>query len=749
MLAGSLTWACRPAIGALREQPAWTLATLGFVASIAGFTVAARRASLGIIPPEAVKAGSRAALCAAAVGILGISWAAHSRFSETAAVRVMVTTLLSVLPACFFGALAAGVGAMSYAQPGALGTAEPVRVTTWIGRILVITLAGIGVLAPFLPRRSGTSSAFVRQPPTVSQALVEPFFSYKLPPELANATSAEFRLETQRSLPPPSKSCPPVLSPDGRFLAYVPEGSDSLQMQVRDLHSNAIPTRIRLPRALERLVYSPDGTRLFAVSNADRRYLGVLDLKQQAYIPLPQPKNRQMPLAPVWWWKDHSVLILPETEPAQVLDLETLEIFPAFRLTDWKDLPQMEKSLLEGLANRTALPSNNRWELSGYQQWETAELPEVDGLDKWPVSFANRLAFLAPKHAYARVIPTIHTDEFLEFLGASDGSKAIGIADDKLQVFYFGVRPAPVLRWTLEEIPAMQTASLPKSLQAELESGRLGAVIYAPLINPLNQKTVGPDRLKTRGRVLFSSWKNSTAEVWLAEEWEGVENGDVVADIHVRFDEANATLVEFGSSVRWWQPLPTTPTAATDLTSLPIREALEKKVGELLTKRQAEAVAQAASRQASTPTAPSTPPQPAVPAQETPATRLVQVIRQFVVSHHEKASKSDPSEVMEDYSGQVDYFDHGLVTTDFIRDDATKYRQKLLSSKETVVGDVTIEPQGPDQWQVVYLLHVEAESRNPTGRPPGGDFIVTLRLQRYSSGFEIYYQRSKRAGTPN
>jgi hypothetical protein len=52
------------------------------------------------------------------------------------------------------------------------------------------------------------------------------------------------------------------------------------------------------------------------------------------------------------------------------------------------------------------------------------------------------------------------------------------------------------------------------------------------LINPLNGKTVGPDRHRVRALVRVARWESTEAMFLIDSQFESVGQGDVVADLH-------------------------------------------------------------------------------------------------------------------------------------------------------------------------------------------------------------------------
>ncbi len=75
--------------------------------------------------------------------------------------------------------------------------------------------------------------------------------------------------------------------------------------------------------------------------------------------------------------------------------------------------------------------------------------------------------------------------------------------------------------------------SPPDPALTEALSGKtVCAFICEPTVNPLNGKTVGPNRERIRALVRIAKWKDNEAEAWITEEYMPVREGDVIADLH-------------------------------------------------------------------------------------------------------------------------------------------------------------------------------------------------------------------------
>jgi hypothetical protein len=62
---------------------------------------------------------------------------------------------------------------------------------------------------------------------------------------------------------------------------------------------------------------------------------------------------------------------------------------------------------------------------------------------------------------------------------------------------------------------------------------RVSVFICAPMINPLNGKTVGPQRDHVKARAQLMPWGGKTAEIWVTDAYRDIDVGDVVADPHI------------------------------------------------------------------------------------------------------------------------------------------------------------------------------------------------------------------------
>ena len=97
-------------------------------------------------------------------------------------------------------------------------------------------------------------------------------------------------------------------------------------------------------------------------------------------------------------------------------------------------------------------------------------------------------------------------------------------------------------------------------------------------------------------------------------------------------------------------------------------------------------------------------PRPSPPAIDPNATPEV-LIRTFILDHHQKLSRRDLDGIARNYAPNVDYFDHGVVTPQFIRDDQKKYQDKYSRKvSETIRGEIALRKTGNQLYEARYEL---------------------------------------------
>ena len=118
-----------------------------------------------------------------------------------------------------------------------------------------------------------------------------------------------------------------------------------------------------------------------------------------------------------------------------------------------------------------------------------------------------------------------------------------------------------------------------------------------------------------------------------------------------------------------------------------------------------------------------------------------QKVREFVMAHHEKASRGDWGEVCADYASLVNYFDLGTVQWPMVVAAQRDYHMKH-KVKETVLEPLAINRLANGSFEVTYELRsdVVTDGKAPTQRKSA----VRLLIQEEARGLRITAHNPKR-----
>jgi len=105
------------------------------------------------------------------------------------------------------------------------------------------------------------------------------------------------------------------------------------------------------------------------------------------------------------------------------------------------------------------------------------------------------------------------------------------------------------------------------------------------------------------------------------------------------------------------------------------------------------------------------------------------------------AEKADPSEELGFYAERVDYFDHGLVSLQFVEKDIGRYYKRWPDRKFTLLAMEAARHRTPSEVTVKFRIRFElkspreaatGESENTfrVGHGAGGVKLVSLRERR-------------------
>jgi len=689
------------------------------------------------------RAGVLAALLAAAMLVLG----ERLFVSQIAALASALPAILSILPAGFFGMLVAASAAGVRMPKLPESVSEPDSQSRFLPITpLLVILSVAGFLSVFLPgdRVFVTSGAFT--PPSSNPSGLS--WRYEKPSELANAEAAQWEVAGTRLLPRSATKAPFAISPNGDSLAYL---DFSKVLRVIDLNSDRFKV-FTLGSPPRKLSFSPDGRRLIFESDAQPPGVGVIDLSSSNIAYLPRPSGNLIPDGDLVWFNPTQVLFQTDTTATKILDLDSLELVDPASSTTWSQLSEADRTRLSS-AQRLALPTTAHCSFELRPQITWVATPNDQSGQEWKVTADSHLCIKDLAHAYRRFS---HVNAAIDdrFIAAADGSKIIRIRGDDVLAIYFKTRPAPAVLFDLAMSKPADQYRDKDELSAAISSRNLCALVYGPLINPLNQKPIGPNRAYVKGLIRFSAWNGTQASAWLTEEFNPIQADDVVADLHV-WKTNHAELISEPDTKGWWATIRIPSDAQHTVASLPADQNtkaldhtfayyLAPEANALVVKNiDSQPTGEVAS--ASATATPTETPRQIVAEQGRsldPSESTYQMIAQFIAAHHIKANRGDLNGLVGDYADQVSYFKNGTVDRSFIFRDESISRAKFRTMSENIIYPLTIRELQPQRYRAHYQITYDGIGKKDNRRLSGTSDIYLL-LETGPYGLRIVSQQSK------
>jgi hypothetical protein len=460
-----------------------------------------------------------------------------------------------------------------------------------------------------------------------------------------------------------------------------------------------------------------------------------------------------------FWWKDTKVLIV-QNQDRLMLNLDNLEIDDAAQDEEWKSLdPLIQQKVTREVV--PALMDKAQWQWEVRRFIRRSELPEIAGQSQWPLTLERCLTISHPLLDCMTVFPALDVKEGERLCSTRDGSVVLRPLGGVLHLYYFDVEPLPDLVWKIVMPHSPEEGEHAKELTRALEAGQLAALVYRPMINPLNQKMVGPLREEALGVLRFLEWKGKEATVYLWQRRSPIKEGDIIADVCSLTDEPEGELLTLNTPHRWWTSLPAanggslTPpkTSSRDQQTSVVqkreREETTVKVAREEAERRKREEDEAASARMSAEKTAAMEAERKAAAEKAASTDLVapklkDLVVRFVAAHHKKSLDGDVQGMVADYADRVDYFTNGVVDRAWILRDEATYHNSHFMFEERIMGDmkVTHATQG-DGYEAAYDLRVQAENMG-TRKPVGGVFSVKMVITHTSEGMRIILQHSEK-----
>ena len=634
-------------------------------------------------------------------------------FPASRPVQILLIALLGFPPSVFFGMAAALITAMLRTPPPSTPSGEPAPPKPTPGRsalfVAVLLLSILGYLSPvavlLIPKPKPVAQVVEPPLPTKLDAPPAPKWRYERPVDFDTAEAGQIFISDRRILGEAESSLPVALSPDGRRFAYYRRGA-SLALEICDLETLDVVKHIEGVAEPSNIAWSPDSKMLLFVIGGEARRLEVLDTDAGRFMRLPQPKNQRLPEGVPHWLDAWEVLFVQDNNTVQLLNLETLRVRPTEESAKWKGFTKEQQDEIKR-GSRTDLPATPRWQMCLQGFVRSFEVPANSSAD-WTQNETLQLAFQNPQKSSLFVLPPADVRVGDLLVPTDDGSRLVRIRDQQAVVFSFGVRAGQPSCLKIVMPAAPET-----SLSDALAKKSVCAFICAPLINPLNGKTVGPDREKVKALARVARWEGKDAEFWIEEDYLGVHPGDVIADLHTWEKRRTRAAGALGGG-EWFAVIgkmdaETSPPSRTDAPTLgrelsipfDVRHGaykVEKIVFADSNKAQPTPLVAAATPQpapviAPTPVIRQEPPK--APAQDAPTA----IVRRFILAHYEKLSRGDMEGYANDYSDPTDYADRGMVKRSRILWTYLRMQGQYTGIKQTVTSNIAVTPHSSTSFE--------------------------------------------------
>ena len=560
--------------------------------------------------------------------------------------------------------------------------------------------------------------------PSTTKSKPEPF-SYQEPLGFDTASSPQWKVLSQKVIPDVNDRYPVMMSPNGQFLAFTSSHhSDTLVLF--DLNRFTVHSSYPEMNALRELAWSPDSDLLFCLTQQERPFAFVIRVERQERLALPLRQEATLPTGQPYWWEDFEIAFFPKSGSALYLDLATLRLRPIVQSHRWRKLEEQSPSGQVSLPSLelpesshvrfTVFPRIVSYRTPGYQQldWGTSSELALAIQDKMGSAvLANTACPLIPGDRIAA------DDRSMKLVRLRDGEALVTYytLDDPASSFLEGTLP--------EGIDPRKDDEFAKQLREK----RVCAFVCAPRTNPITGQVIGPDREQVKALVRWISDTQGTARFWIAERYAPIEQGDVLADLHL-WQNGKPISCSHPFRDHWWTkvvPIPAEKEIA--FPTMPpldrvgeaefrshqgtlqlerIRYPITTSVPTPPTRSEEEP---ATTRGVAPPTQPEKPDSPP-PVATTPEDR----IRQFIRNHYEKLEAKDFEGYLDDYTDYIVYYGNAGTRDDHLRPRVLSLRS-ARSVEATLFYPIRVRKEpGNESDRYTALYDVALTRTEPSGK---------------------------------
>jgi hypothetical protein len=462
------------------------------------------------------------------------------------------------------------------------------------------------------------------------------------------------------------------------LICFYSEGALHLVDTTRAKITASLPTS-GIP---EKMSLSPDGTQIiYRLKDTQLYVVGTFASRESVMLPVTDSTPAE---GQILWWKSNLVVVYPEGQSPLIWNLDILETFQTSEVPEWTKQSGAELAHLQ--APETLFSAPSRWTLEKADV--VAGITKNEQANIWLPSQMSSYCLTDQHIPYKRDMTAslgINPKDSIFMLPSGD--RAQWLHGNELRLIYFGPKSAFRKTYSLHMPCAPADISPNGTLLYAIKSKSLFAMVYAPVINPLNGLIVGPNRSQIRGMIRFHDWAGKDAQFWETEMQSTIQVNDVVSDFYHIDNNENATPIRMNSSSKF----------------IVIKEFSQSRDIPIPTRKELSSLIGASARaEDKTTTEPST--LLGTRTEATPAAPSLEAdLRKFILKHHQKATEGDVHGMVADYADEVDFLDKGRVLPEFILEEERKYRGSLIEGRENVEGEIQIT-QANDQYQVKYVL---------------------------------------------
>lgn len=542
----------------------------------------------------------------------------------------------------------------------------------------VLVWPAVYVAGKFLDKSPTTIPA-----PTLAVAPPLPKPRY-VKPEGFDSANAWKRIVSHEDVIPNADSQSPVeLSSDERRLAFVIRENGVHQLAVRHLFDPGPDYSLPLEGGIAAMAWSPDDRRILFLPS-ERGELCVCAPEDGKTVRLPIPVLETGQRHGLIWWRDEHVVIYPSRGDPVILSLDSLRITTANEVPEWAKLTDSERARI---AQEAFPPDMGRT--------ATAKFAFIGG-----TGYASRsLGINDDESLYTRIAASAERG-FTSAFPNRDGTMFFIMEQERLRILHMGLRQSPPLRFIAEAKSDFPTHP---AVKAALDERSVRAAVAAPIINPLNGKTVAGDPTAIKGYARFIAANDKSCSVWIEQERQPIREGDVLITLSVIQNGD-----EYSVSPDWWAVLK----AADDNQSIPRRAdvvMLLPSSTRLLrplprVTEEPDIVPRTKSDSGTKPDAATKPLLPtSAQSQAAPPQNAGdgEFCRTFLVAHYAKAKLKDLPGVMADYADSVQT-EIGVETKDQI---ATRLKKEWSDwfEPETIFSPLEVRHLGGSRFSLTFL----------------------------------------------